>query len=348
MPSKSFTYFYTAYTLATLPAWLVAVTIYNIPKFLRPNAAWSYKKAYTCNLLIVLNPQKSITTTTEEGQEQTESEVYKGITHSVPGVEPVPVGAIWFPKVPSEPPRRLIIHFHASAYVMFGSRPGETADVGISELSKVSGWPALSIEYRLSRDKKTTFPAALQDGITAYVYALEVLKIPASRIAFAGDSAGGNLVLALLRYIKEENPALPLPRCAVLVSPWVDLSTKSIEDLPLNRNYNTDYIKQDFLEWGRKAYTPEGWDSNNSWMTFLGNETRLGIPVFLSTGTSEVLYDDNLKYVENLREKGDEVELLETPLSCHMPYQLGKDWGQEEDQAVCVKTIAKFLEKTGE
>lgn len=112
--------------------------------------------------------------------------------------------------------------------------------------------------------KKTTFPAALQDGITAYIYALEALKIPPSQIAFAGDLAGGNLVVALLRYINEENLALPLPRCTVLSSPWVDLSIEAIKNVPLNRNYNTDFVEQNFLDWGRKAFTPEGWDSSNS------------------------------------------------------------------------------------
>ncbi|KAI2821224.1 hypothetical protein CBS115989_2978 [Aspergillus niger] len=374
MPSKAFTFFYTAYTLVTAPVWLAAAAIYNIPKFLRPNAAWSWKTAITSsqstmtmiylttiqrawpksleagplgNQFIVLKPQKTITTKTKEGQGSTQFEVYKGITCSVPGVEPLPVGAVWFPEAPAEPPRRLIIHFYGSAYVMFGSRPGETGEVGINELSKMSGWPALAIQYRLSRDKKTTFPAALQDGITAYVYALEVLKIPASQIVFAGDSAGGNLVVALLRYINEENPALPLPRCAILSSPWVDLSTKSIENVPRNRNYNADYVTQDFLDWGRKAYTPEGWDSNNSWITFLGNETQLGTPVFVNAGTSEVLYDDIMKFAENLRKKGNEVEVLETPNSCHVPYRLGKDWDLEEEQAICLATMTKFLEKTG-
>ncbi|KAJ5719127.1 Alpha/Beta hydrolase protein [Penicillium malachiteum] len=373
VPSRAFIYFYTTYTLVTAPVWLAAAAIYYIPRFLRPNPAWSWKRAFHCsfanaamkywttvqqlwpkpleagslgNRFIVLNPQKSITRKTENGQENIE-EVYKGITRSVPGVEPLPVGGIWFPQAPAETPRRLIIHFYRSAYVMFGSRPGETCDVGIEELSKVSGWPALSVQYRLSRDKKTTFPAALQDGITAYVYALEVLKISPSQIAFAGDWAGGNLAMALLRYLKEEDTALPLPRCVVLSSPWVDMTAKAIADAPLNRNYNIDYVKQDFMAWGATAFIPTGWDGNNPWFTILGNELQLGIPVFIGTGTSELLYDDILKFATNLREKVNDVEVLETLHSCHIPYQLGKEWDQEEDQAICMAAITKFLERTG-
>lgn len=376
MPSKAFTYFYTAYALVTVPAWLAAVAIYYIPRFLRPNPAWTYKTALTCSLwnvvmnywttvqklwlkpleagplgnrFIVLHPQKTIPTKTDKEGGQQSKEVYTGITRSVAGVNPLPVGAVWYPEAPAEPPRRLIIHFHGSAYVMFGSRPGETGDVGINELSKRSGWPALAIQYRLSRDKTTTFPAALQDGITAYVYALEVLKIPASQIAFAGDSAGGNLVLALLRYINEErNPAaLPLPRCAILSSPWVDLRVNAIDEVPRNRNYHSDYVKYNFLAWGREAFTPEEWESNHPWITFLGNETQLGIPVLVNTGTSEVLYDGIMQFAENLRQKGNEVEVLESPNAAHIPYQLGKDWDLEEVQAVCLATMTRYLEKSG-
>ncbi|KAJ5697304.1 alpha/beta-hydrolase [Penicillium malachiteum] len=128
------------------------------------------------------------------------------------------------------------------------------------------------------------------------------------------------------------------------------MRTKTIEDAPLNRNYNIDYVKQDFLVWRSTAFIPAGWDSNKSWFTVLGNEPQLGIPVFIGTGTSELLYDDILKFARNLREKGNDDEVLETPNSCHIPYQLGKDWDQEEEQAICMQVTAltKFLEKTGE
>ena len=41
---------------------------------------------------------------------------------------------------------------------------------------------------------------------------------------FIGDSAGGNLAIAFLQYMrKEKNPKLPWPRSTVLISPWVKL-----------------------------------------------------------------------------------------------------------------------------
>ncbi|GAT23751.1 hypothetical protein RIB2604_01708900 [Aspergillus luchuensis] len=99
MPSKAFVFCYTAYSLVTVPARLVVTTIQKVwPK---PLEAGSLGDRF-----IVLHPQKTITTKTEEGQEQqTQSEVYKGITCSVPGVEPLPIGAVWFPEAPAKPPQ---------------------------------------------------------------------------------------------------------------------------------------------------------------------------------------------------------------------------------------------------
>ena len=52
-----------------------------------------------------------------------------------------------------------------------------------------------------------------------------------SRIIIAGDSAGGGLTLALLCVIRDMR--LPPPACAVLISPWVDL-THSFESILQN------------------------------------------------------------------------------------------------------------------
>lgn len=73
-------------------------------------------------------------------------------------------------------------------------------------------------QYRLSCNKDCQFPAALQDALTAYCYLTQTMHVPADRIVLSGDSAGGNLVLSLLRYLAEFGDALKLgsPRAAWL------------------------------------------------------------------------------------------------------------------------------------
>ncbi|RHX97844.1 hypothetical protein DYB38_006456 [Aphanomyces astaci] len=49
--------------------------------------------------------------------------------------------------------------------------------------------------------------------------------VPSSNVVLCGDSAGGNAVLTLMQRGRRENA--PLPACAILVSPWLDLTMTS-------------------------------------------------------------------------------------------------------------------------
>ncbi|KAJ5633174.1 Alpha/Beta hydrolase protein [Penicillium lividum] len=363
---------YTAYTLVTLPARLLGWWLYYIPKSNRPNPAWSWKTTITLQVImlvirwqvttryrtpkylepgpegdrfIVLNPQFTIV----NRNLGTESTVYQGTLTSVPLVKPMPVGAVWYPSVPPQPLKRLIIHFHASAYVLFGPRPSDGTGWGPTSFSEISGWPILSVQYRLSLDADKTFPAAVQDGLTAYIYALEVLKIPASQIVLSGESAGGNLILAILRYIAEENHAIPLPRCALLWSPWVDMTQKALTKMTKHRNYRTDYIEYDFGYWGVSAYTPPGWSDDHPFLSPLVSEQnlKLSIPLFIEVGTSEVLYDDIVRFAHKMKENGTEVELREAPNGVHANFSIADNLGMPEAAIEGHERAAKFIARAG-
>jgi acetyl esterase/lipase len=61
--------------------------------------------------------------------------------------------------------------------------------------------------------------------------------VPADKIVFAGDSAGGGLCLEVLCIIRDMG--LPMPAGACLISPWVDL-THSFPSVM--QNVDTDII----------------------------------------------------------------------------------------------------------
>ncbi|KAJ5723206.1 Alpha/Beta hydrolase protein [Penicillium malachiteum] len=363
---------YSTYTWVTFPARLIAIWVSNIPKSNRANPAWSYKTAVMTEIFrffiryrtrvryhtpkslepgaegdrfIVLNPQNTIS---KSDAEKTEIPVYTGVLSSIPEIEPIPIGAIWYPKKPEEPIKRLIIHLHSSAFVMLGARPSDGPGWGPASLGEVSGWPVLSIQYRLSWDKYKTFPAALQDLMTAYAYALETLKIPASQIVLSGESAGANLILALLRHIHTENPAIPLPRAALMWSPWVDMTKKSLQELKNRPNYKTDYLPDEFVQWGASGYIPKGWDEKNPYFTPLGNEYKLSVPIFIEAGTSEVLYDDIMKFAYNMKEKGNDVQVREAPNGPHVSFSWGEDFGMEDVARAGHALATKFIERAGE
>ena len=76
----------------------------------------------------------------------------------------------------------------------------------------------MALDYRLAPEHP--FPAPVEDTVAGYRYLL-ARGLKPGRIAIAGDSAGGGLVVAALVAIREAG--LPPPGCGWCISPWVDM-----------------------------------------------------------------------------------------------------------------------------
>lgn len=132
----------------------------------------------------------------------------------------VPVNA---DSVPSEwlfpegaPQDRILLYLHGGAWFMGSTN---THRAFVSYLSHASRVRVLSINYRLAPENP--FPAGLDDCIIAYEWLMQA-GITADKIVVAGDSAGGNLALALLVALRDASK--PLPSGAVALSPATDLA----------------------------------------------------------------------------------------------------------------------------
>ncbi|CAE6424424.1 unnamed protein product [Rhizoctonia solani] len=110
----------------------------------------------------------------------------------------------------------------------------------------------LSVDYRLSATHPypavAPFPSALLDALAGYVYLTQTLGFKPENVIVGGDSAGGNLALALARYLRD-SPELELgmPGGLILISPWADPAgtyTDTLTDKSLAvSNAKSDYIK---------------------------------------------------------------------------------------------------------
>ncbi|PKS12864.1 hypothetical protein jhhlp_000204 [Lomentospora prolificans] len=145
-----------------------------------------------------------------------------------------------------------ILYFHGGAYYLLDPSSHRPTT---KKLAKLTGGRCYSIRYRLA--PQNPFPAALLDGLISYLALLypppESFHEPVSpsHIVFAGDSAGGNLALALLQTVLEirrqnikvawfgEEREVPLPAGVALNSPWVDLTLSS---LSWEKNKEFDYL----------------------------------------------------------------------------------------------------------
>ncbi|QRW17803.1 alpha/beta hydrolase family protein [Rhizoctonia solani] len=135
---------------------------------------------------------------------------------------------------------KIVMHCHGGAYVTWTAHPEDmTAGVskGIVKFSRPTISRTLSIKYCLSSSapwpSKWPFPTSLIDALLGYHYLINTLGFKPQNIILAGDSAGGNLVLALTRYLRD-NPqiGLPLPGGLLLVSPWSDLGETHLQQRP--------------------------------------------------------------------------------------------------------------------
>ncbi|KAL7622268.1 hypothetical protein AAE478_007772 [Parahypoxylon ruwenzoriense] len=129
-----------------------------------------------------------------------------------------------------------VLYFHGGAYCLCDP---VTHRPLVKKLAKLTGGRVYSVRYRLA--PQNPFPAALLDALVSYFTLLYPPPgslhdaVAPGDIVFAGDSAGGNLSLALLQTILEirrqgrriawfdKEREVPLPAGVTANSPWVDL-----------------------------------------------------------------------------------------------------------------------------
>ncbi|MDP1879140.1 MAG: alpha/beta hydrolase [Actinomycetota bacterium] len=140
----------------------------------------------------------------------------------------------------------LVIYYHGGGWLL-GSI--DSHDVTTRLLAIASGFAVLSVDYRRGPDSR--FPAAVNDAVDAVRWAADHaddLGIDPTRIAVAGDSAGGNLATVAAAVIRDEGG----PRLAmqVLVYP---VTTCDL-DRGFDMTYEGHILYRDELQWHQDNY----------------------------------------------------------------------------------------------
>ena len=261
-------------------------------------------------------------------------------------VQPAIIGGTSYPKLlqPGDEQKTVILHVHGGSFLWGTGRRADCAFLAATILKRIPA-TALLVQYRLASDPACIFPAAIQDAVTAYKHLLD-MNIPASNIVVFGDSAGGTIAIALLRYLyTADDNSLSSPTAALFWSPSVDLATQcSPNSIDLHSNNKTDYITGFTLVWGVKVYITRSMKSIEPYSSPLQHPFSTQTPLWMMIGDTEVLYDTVVGFANRMRSiEGNRVTLYEAPDAPHDILLVGHllGWAKEADTAA--QAAAKFL-----
>ncbi len=156
-----------------------------------------------------------------------------------------------------------------------------------SKLAASTSMDVLSFDYRLAPEHP--YPAALEDARKAWNY-LMLLGYGARDVIVAGDSAGGNLALALTLKLKEEKRLLP--RGLVLMSPWTDLTSSG--DSFLTKAEIDPVLDKEYIDRMIIAYAKDT-DVKNPLISPLFGDFTGFPPTYIQVGENEILLSDSLR-----------------------------------------------------
>ena len=180
-------------------------------------------------------------------------------------------------------PNRAVLFLHGGGYLCGSARSHRVIACDLSRSLPVA---VASLDYRLAPEHP--YPAALVDALRAFDAILERGFTP-QRIAIAGDSAGGGLVLTLLLELKQRGRALP--GAGWCISPWFDLSQR-VERLNTNR-VRDPIVFTPVLNASALIYL-NGHSPTDPLVAPLTAELHGLPPLLLQVGSGELLLDDSL------------------------------------------------------
>jgi monoterpene epsilon-lactone hydrolase len=230
---------------------------------------------------------------------------------------------------PDAPQDRALMYIHGGAWIMGSTK---THRGFVSKLAYASGIRALSINYRLAPENP--FPAGLNDCITAYEWLLHN-GISANKIVVAGDSAGGNLTLALLIALRDTGKALPAG--AIAISPATDFAASGesyktrIHLDPFFSNLGEITILDDYIK---------DHDPRHPLLSPLYADLSGLPPLLIHVGDHEILLDDAVRFGDKAVAAGVEAKTVVWPEMFHV-FQMFAPFLPEARQANA--EIAAFI-----
>ncbi|WP_439134953.1 alpha/beta hydrolase [Pseudomaricurvus sp.] len=196
-----------------------------------------------------------------------------------------------------------VVFYHGGGWVICDL---DTHDDIARHMALQANCVVISVDYRLAPESK--FPAAADDAYGALCWVAdnaEALGIDETRIAVAGDSAGGNLAAGVaLRARDEKGPAI------CFQSLWYPVTNVSLLETPSYSLFSTGYyLDKDNMAWFIQQYLDDPKDALNPMASpLLASRFTDLPPAYVMTAAFDVLRDEGQDYAKALQEAGVSVE----------------------------------------
>jgi acetyl esterase/lipase len=226
---------------------------------------------------------------------------------------------------------KVLLFLHGGGYATGSIRTHRGLASQIAIHSRVR---ALSIDYKLAPEHK--FPTQIEQCVEAYQFLLGQGYKP-ENIAIGGESAGGGLTGGTLHYLKDHG--IPLPACAIMMSPWLDL-TASGRSMVHNKHKDPMVPHKGIPLWAGN-YAGEDNLTHPYASPLFGDLTGL-CPVYIQVGEFEILLSDSTRYAEKARIAGVDVTIEVWPNMFHAWQGF---WMVIPEGKAAIEKLGAFLQK---
>jgi acetyl esterase len=212
----------------------------------------------------------------------------------------------------SSGPKAAIAYFHGGGFVKGDCDTSDTTGWG---LASETGAVVVSVDYRLAPENK--FPAALHDCVDVLLHMQNhpsVYGIDASRLAVAGDSAGGNLAAATALWARENGG--PRLKAQGLIYPCL---TDRLEFDSYKRNASAPGLTTQSMQGYWIAYLGDiaGKSVDPMATPLIAKDLSNLPPTFILVAEHDPLIDDGVEYAAKLMRAGVETSFFRAERMIH-------------------------------
>ncbi len=206
--------------------------------------------------------------------------------------------------------RPLVVFLHGGGWVVGDL---DTHDQPCRLITRYADVHVLAVDYRLAPEHP--FPAAVEDSVAAYAWALDhaaELGADPSRVAVAGDSAGGNLAAVVALHARDSG--LQAPVAQLLIYPGTDSAVERESKRLFGEGY---FLTRRQMDWYWDSYA-QGASRTDPRLSPLRAADLSGLaPAVIGTAAFDPLRDEGEAYAEALRLAGVPVVLRRAPGLVH-------------------------------